>query len=134
MEQMDLTGKILKRDDEERVVYGWAYVSTVDGKLSKDRSGEVVRPETIVKSATRFMLDVRASKFMHMGDPVGVVVHSLPVTDEIAKALGIQTDRQGWIVGIKVFQDEVWEMVKSGALSAFSIGGRAKKERVNDDH
>lgn len=129
----ELQGQILKRDDEQRLVYGWAYVSTVEGKLSKDMSGEVIRPDTLAKAATNFMLDARMSKFMHQGEQIGVVVHSLPVTDEIAKSLGIQTDRQGWIVGIKIFSDSVWEMVKSGKLSAFSIGGAANRERVEDD-
>jgi phage head maturation protease len=127
---MHLTGQILKRDEEERLVYGWAYVSTVNGELVEDHSGEVIRPDTLTKAATNFMLDVRAGHFMHMGEQIGVVVHSLPITDEIAKSLGIQTDRQGWIVAIKIFSDEVWELVKSGKLPAFSIGGRAKRQRV----
>jgi len=67
---------------------------------------------------------------MHTGEQVGVVVHSLPVTKEICDALGIQSDREGWVVAYKVYDDAVWAMVKSGELSAFSIGGRANKEEI----
>jgi hypothetical protein len=67
---------------------------------------------------------------MHTGEQVGVVVHSLPITKEIGDALGIQSDREGWVVAYKVFDDEIWEMVKSGKLAAFSIGGRALKEEI----
>jgi hypothetical protein len=67
---------------------------------------------------------------MHSGRQVGTVLHSLPLTNELAKSLGIQSDREGWIVAIKIFSEEVWEMVKSGKLPAFSIGGRAKRQRV----
>lgn len=127
---MELTGKILKRDDEQRLVYGWAYVATLDGELSVDRSGETIDPDTLTKAATEFMMDVRIAKAMHTGNPVGSVVHSLPITNEIAKSLGIETNREGWVVALKIHSDEVWELVKSGRLAAFSIGGRAKKERV----
>lgn len=125
-----MEGKILKRDDEERLAFGWAYVSTVKGKLSLDHSGEFIRPEQIAKAATNFMLSMRTAKRMHSGGKIGEVVHSMPLTNDIAKALGIQSDREGWLVAIKVYDDQVWQDVKSGKLAAFSIGGRALKEMV----
>jgi hypothetical protein len=133
MDSKSLEGVILKRDDEQRLVYGWAYVSTMDGQLSVDHSGETIDPDTLAKAATDFMLDVRIAKAMHQGDAVGSVVHSLPLTKEIATSLGIETNREGWIVAMKIHSDEVWELVKSGRLASFSIGGRAKRE-VNHDH
>ena len=124
--------EILKSDEDQRVVYGWAYVCTVKGEISLDHSEEFIRPDEIVKAATNFMLDVRVAKAMHTGDQVGEVVHSLPITKEIASALGIESDREGWVLAMKIHDDKVWEQVKTGKLSAFSIGGRALKE-VNDD-
>ena len=120
--------EIAQKDDEQRLAYGWAYVSTVDGEISLDHSGEYIRPDELVKSATNFMLDVRVAKAMHTGDQVGEIVHSLPITKEIASSLGIQTNREGWIICVKVHDDGVWDLVKSGKLSAFSIGGRALRE------
>jgi Putative phage serine protease XkdF len=125
---MEIKSDILKTDDDQRLVYGWAYVCTVKGEISLDHSDEFIRPDQIVKAATNFMLDVRTAKAMHTGNAVGEVVHSLPVTKEIASALGIQTDREGWILAMKIHDDNVWKDVKSGRLSAFSIGGRALKE------
>jgi phage head maturation protease len=52
----------------------------------------------------------------------------MPITKEIGDALGIHSDREGWVVAYKVYDDNVWNMVKSGELAAFSIGGRAMKE------
>ena len=43
---------------------------------------------------------------------MGVVVHSLPITKEIGDALGIHSDREGWVVAYKVYDDAVWVMVK----------------------
>jgi cation transport regulator ChaB len=123
-------GQIVKQLDEERLAFGWAYVSTVNGQISLDHSEEFIRPDQIAKAATNFMLSMRTAKAMHSGGKIGEVVHSMPLTNEIAKALGIQSDREGWLVAIKVYDDQVWQDVKSGKLAAFSIGGRALKEMV----
>lgn len=130
MTKIKVEGQILKQDSDERLVYGWAYVSTDKGVISLDHSGEFVRPDQIAKAATNFMLSMRTAKRMHSGGKIGEVVHSMPLTHEISKALGIQSDREGWLVAIKVYDDQVWQDVKSGKLSAFSIGGRALKEMV----
>ncbi len=130
MTKANIEGKILKTDDEQRMVFGWASVVTEKGEPVVDRQGDVIEAETLVKAVNEFMEHVRVGKAMHVGEQVGVVVHSLPITKEIGEALGIQSDREGWVVAYKVFDDDVWAMVKSGELAAFSIGGRAQKEEI----
>lgn len=130
MTKANIEGKILKTDDEQRMVYGWASVVTEKGVPVIDRQGDVIEADTLVKAVNNFMEHVRVGKAMHTGDQVGVVVHSLPITKEIGEALGIQSDREGWVVAYKVYDDAVWAMVKSGELAAFSIGGRATKEEI----
>jgi len=128
--KVSVEGQIVKQLDEERLAFGWAYVSTVNGQISLDHSEEFIRPDQIAKAATNFMLSMRTAKAMHSGGKIGEVVHSMPLTNEIAKALGIQSDREGWMIAIRINDDQVWQDVKSGKLSAFSIGGRALKEMV----
>ena len=130
MTKTNIEGKILKTDDEQRMVYGWASVVTEDGEAVVDRQGDVIEAATLVKAVNEFMEHVRVGKAMHTGEQVGTVVHSLPITKEIGDALGIQSNREGWVVAYKVFDDAVWDMVKSGELAAFSIGGRAIKEEI----
>jgi hypothetical protein len=130
MTTTNIEGKILKTDDEQRMVYGWASVVTEDGEPVVDRQGDVIEADTLVKAVNEFMEHVRVGKAMHTGEQVGVVVHSLPITKEIGDALGIQSNREGWVVAYKVYDDAVWDMVKSGELAAFSIGGRAMKEEI----
>ena len=125
-----IEGKILKTDNEQRMVYGWASVITEKGVPVVDRQGDVIEAETLVKAVSDFMEHVRVGKAMHTGEQVGVVVHSLPITKEIGEALGIHSNREGWVVAYKVFDDSVWERVKSGELAAFSIGGRAQKQEI----
>jgi hypothetical protein len=128
--EVQIEGQIVKQLDEERLAFGWGYVSTVNGEISLDHSGEFIRPDQIAKAATNFMLSMRTAKRMHTGEKIGEVIHSMPLTNDVAKALGIQSDREGWIIAIKVYDDAVWQDVKSGKLAAFSIGGRALKEMV----
>ena len=130
MTKANIEGKILKTDDEQRMVWGWGSVVTEKGEPVVDRQGDVIEADTLVKAVNEFMEHVRVGKAMHVGEQVGVVVHSLPITKEIGEALGIQSDREGWVVAYKVFDDDVWAMVKSGELAAFSIGGRAQKEEI----
>jgi len=131
MTETRVVGEILKVDDEQRLIYGWGSVVTKKGIPVVDLQGDVIEAETLVKAVNEFMEHVRVGKTMHEGEATGQVIHSLPITDEICKALGIQCDREGWIVAYKVYDDEVWKRVKSGELKAFSIGGRATKEEYN---
>ena len=124
----NIEGQILKADEEQRLVYGWASVVTEKGEPVIDRQGDIIEPDTLVKAVNNFMEHIRVGKEMHKGDQIGAVIHSMPVTKEIGESLGIQSDREGWIVAFKVYNDDVWARVKSGELAAFSIGGRAIKE------
>lgn len=126
----DITGQILKVDEEQRLIYGWASVITEKGKAVVDLQGDVIEADVLVKAVNEFMENVRVGKTMHVGEETGKVIHSLPVTKEICDALGIQSDREGWIVAYKVYDDSVWDRVKSGELRAFSIGGRAQREEL----
>jgi hypothetical protein len=130
MTKSSIEGKILKVDEEQRMVFGWASVITEDGEPVIDRQGDMIEADTLVKAVNEFMEHVRVGKAMHTGKQVGVVVHSLPITKEIGEALGIHSNREGWVVAYKVFDDSVWERVKSGELAAFSIGGRAQKQEI----
>jgi len=120
--------KVLKVDEEQRLIFGWASVTKVNGELVVDRQGDVIRTETLHKAINDFMKSVRVGKVMHSGDRVGDIIHSFPVSKDIMDALGIQTDREGWIVGYYVEDDSIWELVKSGKYTEFSIGGRGHKE------
>jgi hypothetical protein len=129
MTDVTFTAQVLKADKDAKCIWGWAYVATVNGEISLDHSGEWVSPDTLVKAATNFMKNTRVSKVNHQGDQDGDIVHSLPLTKELAEALGIQTDREGWIIGV-IASDETLVKVQSGELTSFSIGGRALKRSL----
>jgi hypothetical protein len=116
---------VLKVDDEQGLVYGWAYVSTEDGELLVDSQGDSIEPIEMEKMATDFMLNSRNAKVMHKGENVGQFVHSFPLTSDIMKAFDIYSDREGWLVAMKPTDDEVMKAYKRGDYTGFSIGGKA---------
>lgn len=119
-----------KRDDEQRIVWGWASVSTEDGELVVDTQGDTITPVEMEKMANDFMAGVRKAKSMHEGPQIGEFIHSFPMTNELMKAFGIHSDREGWIVAAKIYDDDVWEEIKTGRMTGFSIGGRAEKREA----
>jgi hypothetical protein len=116
---------VLKVDDEQGLVYGWAYVSTEDGKLLVDSQGDSIEPIEMEKMATDFMLNSRNAKVMHKGENVGQFVHSFPMTNDIMKAFDIYSDREGWLVAMKPDSPEILDAYKSKKYGGFSIGGKA---------
>lgn len=124
---MNKSSAILKVDRERRIVWGWASVSTMKGELVTDLQGDRITPVEMEKMADSFMRSARAAKAMHDGDDVGEVIHSFPLTKELAEAFGIQTDREGWITGTYIRDDAEWEKALRGEYRGLSIGGRAKR-------
>lgn len=116
---------VLKVDNEQGLVYGWAYVSTEDGKLLVDSQGDSIEPIEMEKMATNFMLNSRSAKVMHKGENVGTFVHSFPLTNDIMKAFDIYSDREGWLVAMKPDNPDVMAAYKAGEYTGFSIGGKA---------
>lgn len=123
--------EIVKVDSDLRLVFGWASVITEKNKPVIDTDGDVIHAGVLLEATTEFMEDVRTAKRMHKGSKIGEVLHSFPLTNDIAKSLGLDLKgREGWIVGMKVHDDETWELVKEGKLKAFSIGGRAATQEI----
>jgi len=121
------SAEVLKLDTARRIAWGWASVSTLKGEMVVDRQGDIIAPDEMEKMADRFMASARTAKAMHEGDGIGEVLHSLPLTAELAKALGLESDREGWIIGMKIHDDAVWQKFVTKEFTGFSIGGSAKR-------
>jgi len=131
MNKSDTTFKVLKFDEEQRIIFGWASVTKYKGEVVVDRENEWMHTETLHKAVNEFMKGVRVGKLNHSGEPVGQIVHSFPMSKEICDALEIQSDKEGWITGFYVEDDKLWADVKSGEYAELSIGGTANKVRHN---
>lgn len=115
--------QVLKVDVDLGLVFGFAIVCKVDGEDYEDLQGDTIPEDSMLEAAADFMQHSRVSKEMHSGDQDGTVVFAFPLTTDIAKALGIQTEKTGLIVALKPSPD-VLEKFRDGTYTGFSIGGQ----------
>jgi hypothetical protein len=134
---MELTGEILKVDEEQGRVYGWAYVFTKNGQQVEDLSGDVVdTPETrrqLEEAFVGYVKDHRTGDLDHEKFDVSQLIEAVWVDKTKAEMMGFDTDREGMWVGYEFNRDtpeglQAWETAKT--RGAFSIVGRGKRETI----
>lgn len=127
--------KIMKSDDEKMLAFGWASVSMrVDGEVIEDWQKDIVEPEELEKAAYEYVLLYREGGEMHERGGAAVLIESVVFTKEKMQAMGIPagTLPVGWWIGFKVLDEDVWEKVKDGTYSMFSIEGEAERVEVDE--
>ncbi len=134
---------VAKVDESLGLVFGWAIVCKVGGQdyfdLNVDHAGqhagqrvpEHIPEAVMMKAACEFMQTARPGNEMHEGPDKGSYVFAFPMTTEIAKAMGIQTDKTGLMVAYKP-PPEVLAKFKSGEYRGFSIEGRRLSYEEHD--
>ncbi|WP_438359179.1 XkdF-like putative serine protease domain-containing protein [Corallococcus exiguus] len=93
-----------------------------------DAQGDIYSADEIRAAAHRFMEDFGGLGLMHrlrVNGQVKVLESYLAPTDFTVGELAV---RKGtWLLAVRVLSDELWERVKSGDLTGFSIGGSARR-------
>jgi hypothetical protein len=107
---------IKKLDDEEQVVFGEVYAPGFP-----DSQGDFMTPEEIKKMAYNFLRKGLVSNIdvNHSQLPSGSYV----VESFIARPDDTIFIPESWVLGVKVPDQGVWKMVKSGELNGFSLDG-----------
>lgn len=127
--------KIQKSESEKRLAFGWANIAIEEtGEQLVDWQKDMVDPEELEEAAYRFVRLYREGGEMHERGDCAVLVESVVFTVEKMQAMGIPEGvlPVGWWIGFYVTDDEVWEKVKNGEYSMFSIEGEAVWEEVGD--
>jgi hypothetical protein len=65
----------------------------------------------------------RTAKEMHQGDGIGEIVECAVITKDTQEAWGVDLGLEGMWIGMKIYDQRVWELFKNGTYKAFSIGG-----------
>lgn len=121
---------IMKINDEKRQVFGWASVAVrVGGEVIEDSQEDVIDIEVLEEAVYAYTTNFGVAGEMHEKSDVGKLIESVVFTKEKAYAMGIPENilPQGWWVGYEIYDDEVWEKVKNGTYSMFSIEGFAER-------
>lgn len=120
-EMVENVGPIFKIDKEKRVVYGIVLEPEV-----VDSQGDIISAEAIERAAHRFLIESRV-----IGESHEYLAEAYPVESFIAPIdfeMGGQEVRKGtWILAVKVMDDELWQKVKDGEFTGFSVGGYATR-------
>jgi hypothetical protein len=130
---IELRAEVAKVSEELGLVFGWAFASSLDGGATPyhDLQGDAI-DEDFVAVAAKFMEGGAATDVQHDGEQDGRVVFAMPLTKEIASALGIESKTLGLAVAIKP-SPEVFAKFKSGELKGFSIAGTGERMRKAAD-
>jgi len=110
-----------KADDEEHIVCGVVYEPNVPD-AQNDKANEV----EIRKAAYQFMEKVQLFKVNHKGRKVKVSVLESYVapTDFIVANKTIK--KGSWVLTVRVLDKKIWDAVKKGELTGFSMAGYAR--------
>lgn len=126
--EVEVTMALEKIEDDQRMAWGWASVTTRNGQPLEDLQGDVIETEELQKAVHEFVRKKRIMGEMHTVIGTGDIVDSIVFTDDIQKALGIDLGKEGWFVGVHVTSDSTWARVKKGELRGFSLGGFGVRE------
>jgi hypothetical protein len=119
--------KVSGVDEGLGLVFGWGMICKEDGKDYFDTQQNHIPEDAMVEATTDFMKSARVHGDMHVRGteaemPAGMVVHSFPLTTEIAKAMGLSTNKTGWMVATAP-DPAMLAKFASGEYTGFSIGG-----------
>lgn len=131
-EDFNFTADILKSDEDQRLVYGWASIIYENGEPVTDSQGDIIAEDDLLEAAHNYVSQYREAKAMHEGSQIGEVVESLVFTADVQKALGIDLGKVGWFIGMKISDDAVWARFRAGEFAAFSVGGKGRRIEIDD--
>lgn len=144
---MDAEGMAEKRNRQfcvknakitEELVIGFGFIcekKNADGEFEPhvDAQGDFIPEEVMYEGMKSFMAGNRVAKDMHEGESIGQIVYGFPLTQDICKALSIETEQTGFLIAMKP-NAEVMAKFKSGEYTGFSLGGYlASYENPGDD-
>lgn len=107
--------------DDRRIAYGVVYEPD---KI--DAHGDIMTSIEVEEAAHNFLTKDNLGNRIdtnHDGESNG----SFPVESFIARKHDPDFPEGAWVMGVKVPDPEIWEMIKSGELNGFSFEARGKK-------
>jgi hypothetical protein len=131
MANIKFTAKIIEKNEDQQLIFGWASIVEEDGKAIVDSEGDIISESELEKAFYDFVLNSRNAGEMHMRKDAGSLVECLVFTKEKQAALGIDLGFVGAWVGFKV-DEESFAKVKDGTYKMFSIGGKGVRTDVED--
>ena len=108
--------QIKKLDEELQIVYAEVYVPNVP-----DSDNDFMTVETVREMAHGFLANGRVTKVdvEHSREEISAAV----VESFVARKHDPDFIENSWVAGVKIYDSEVWELIKSGEINGFSLDG-----------
>jgi hypothetical protein len=115
---------VMKMDEEQRLIYGIVLVPDVE-----DLQGDICSKEDIQAACHDYLVNSRLIKAQHRAPTDAEVVecYIAPVDIQIGKGI---VPEGSWVMVTKVHSNAMWEAVKKGDITGYSIGGRGTREEI----
>jgi len=110
---------IFKADEERRLVYGVIAEPDI-----ADAQDDVMSASSIEEMAHDFLIRSRKFDDRHSWRQVAAMPVESWIQRETTNLFGQVVKAGSWVIGVKIFDDGIWQKVRSGVYKAFSIGGR----------
>lgn len=113
---------ICSEEEEERKVYGLVYAPDV-----VDAHGDYTDADTLERAAHDFMLNYQKMDVQHnFEEGAGEVVESF-IAPETFTINGEEILKGSWVL-VSIASEEVWEAIKKGEITGYSLYGTAEVE------
>jgi hypothetical protein len=115
---------LFKMDDEQRLVYGVVLVPDIE-----DLQGDICSKESIQEAAHDYLVNSRLVKAQHRAPTDADVVECYIAPCDIPIGQGI-APAGSWIMVTKIHSGAMWEAIKKGDITGYSIGGTGTREEM----
>lgn len=119
----DIEVKIASMDEEQQIVYG--IVLEPD---EIDAHGDTVNTEEVERAAHKYALTPMVIGNSHVKKAKARPVETFVYSPEILK----KVKPGSWVMAVKVEDEEMWQAVKDGKFTGFSIGALTKRTTLDD--
>lgn len=121
----------ISKTEDEQIVSGIVMQGTppeLESDPHVDSQGDWIKATTLTKAAREFM---SRGKFIfdinHDGQEYEFdVLESYVVDEDDIQKFGVEIQKGAWVMTLQIDDDDVWQKIKSGALSGFSPFGSAR--------
>jgi len=95
-----------------------------------DSQGDWTKISTLQKAAREFMASDRMFDMNHKGHEYQFsVLESMVIDEDGIVKFSHELKKGAWLMTLRIDDDDVWQKIKSGELTGFSIGGSAYTEQ-----
>lgn len=107
-------------DEDEHIVCGIVYVPD-----EVDAQGDEASEDEIREAAYRFMEEGVAFKINHKGKKVDIAILESYIAPQDLTIANVKVKKGSWVLITRVNDDDIWQDIKSGKLTGYSMAGTA---------